>query len=97
MSWNQFTLSSADSAAQSSRLAAVSRIDGSMEVWWVASNGSVQGAYWYDGSPWKRYEVAPPGSASPTGGIAAVSRIPGSMELWWVGANGTVQAAYWYD
>ncbi|WP_405015894.1 hypothetical protein OHV05_01375 [Kitasatospora sp. NBC_00070] len=41
MGWNQFTLSSTGTSDPSSRLAAVSRIDGSMEVWWVASNGSV--------------------------------------------------------
>lgn len=69
----------------------------SMESWWIAPNGSVQGAYWYDGGNWGRYELAPAGSASTTGGIAAVSRIPGSMELWFVGANGSVQDHFWYD
>ncbi|MFD4910513.1 hypothetical protein [Kitasatospora purpeofusca] len=97
MSWNQFTLASAGSASLSSRVAAVSRIDGSMGVWWVAPDGSVQGAYWYEGSPWRRYELAPAGSASLNGGIAAVSRIPGSMEVFFVGANGSVQDRFWYE
>ncbi|WP_233597602.1 hypothetical protein, partial [Corallococcus sp. CA041A] len=68
-----------------------------MELWWVGGNGSVEGAYWYDGQPWARYQIAGPGSASTSSGIAAVSRIPGSMELWWVGGNGSVEGAYWYD
>ncbi|MCW7541452.1 hypothetical protein OOT46_26950, partial [Aquabacterium sp. A7-Y] len=66
-----------------------------MEVWWVAPNGSVQDAYWYEGIGWNGFELAPPGSAG--GAITAVSRIPESMEVWWVGPNGSVQDAYWYE
>ncbi|MEV8097132.1 C1 family peptidase [Kitasatospora sp. NPDC085879] len=95
--WKGFELAGAGSASLTGGIAAVSRIAGSMELWWVGANGSVQAAYWYEGGQWERYELAPAGSASPTGGISAVSRIPGSMELWWVGANGSVQAAYWYE
>ena len=97
MAWNQFTLAPDRSAAPTSRIAAVSRVPNSMEFWWIAPNGSVQGAYWYEGGNWQRYELAPPGSASLSGGIAAVSRIPTSMEVWFVGANGSVQDHYWYD
>lgn len=77
VAWNQFPLAPDGSAVAASRIARVSRIPGSMESWWIAPNGSVQGAYWYEGSNWGRYELAPAGSASPGGGIAAVSRIPG--------------------
>jgi hypothetical protein len=97
MAWNQFPLTPDGSAAPTSRIAAVSRIPNSMELWWIAPNGSVQGAYWYDGGNWQRYELAPAGSASLSGGIAAVSRIPTSMEMWFVGANGSVQDHYWYE
>jgi hypothetical protein len=68
-----------------------------MEVWWVGTDGSVQGAYWYEGQPWQRYELAPAGSASGDSGIAAVSRIANSMEVWWVGVGASVQGAYWYE
>ena len=97
MSWNQFVLAPDGSAVPSSRIAGVSRIPNSMEFWWIASNGSVQGAFFYDGGNWGRYELAPAGSASTAGGITAVSRIPASMELWFVGANGSVQDHYYYD
>lgn len=33
-----------------------------MEVWWVGTDGSVQGGYWYEGQSWQRYQLAPPGS-----------------------------------
>jgi len=78
-------------------ITAVSRIPGSMEVWWIGANGSVQDAFWYDNAQWRRFDIAPAGSASPNGGITAVSRIPNSLEIWWVGANGSVQDAFWYE
>jgi len=95
--WRQFELSRAESVSTDGGMTAVSRIPGSMEVWWIGANGSVQGAFWYEGSRWQRYELAPAGSASRDGGIIAVSRIPGSIEVWWTGANGSVQGAFWYE
>jgi hypothetical protein len=97
MAWNSFPLTTDGAAVPSSRVAAVSRIPGGMELWWIAPDGSVQGAFWYEGGGWGRYELAPAGSASLFGGIAAVSRIAGSMELWFVGQDGSVQDRYWYD
>ena len=97
MSWAQFSLAPTTSAAMASRIAVVSRIANSMELWWIANDGSVQGAYWYQGSTWQRYELAPAGSASLNGGIAAVSRIPTSMELWYIGQDGSVQDHFWYQ
>src|ERR1700680_3639040 len=58
MSWAQFSLAATTSAAMASRIAVVSRIANSMELWWIANDGSVQGAYWYQGSTWQRYELA---------------------------------------
>jgi outer membrane protein assembly factor BamB len=87
----------ARTASVKGKIAAASRIPSTMEVWWIAPNGSVQDAYWYDSQPWQQFELAPAGSASPEGGIAAVSRIPNSMELWWIAPDGSVQDAYWYD
>ena len=93
-----FELAPADSAAPSSAVAAASRATGTMEIWWVGANGSIQDAYWYEGQQgWKRFEIAPAGSASTQGGITAVSRAPGTMEIWWVGANGSIHDAFWYE
>jgi hypothetical protein len=68
-----------------------------MEVWWIGQNGSVQGAYWYEGGSWGLYQLAPAGSAAPYTEITAVSRISTSMELWWTGNDGSVQDANWYE
>ena len=94
--WKDFELFGAASVAPKSPLASVSRIEGSMEVWWFRPDGGVQGAYWYEGGQWTKYELAPANSAIGNS-LTAVSRIPGSLEVWWRGADGSLQAAYWYD
>ncbi|MED7948902.1 hypothetical protein PUR56_08845, partial [Streptomyces sp. BE303] len=64
------------SASANGGIAAVSRIPGSMEVFFVGGNGSVQDRFWYEGGTWQGFELAPAGSASTHTGVAAVSRIP---------------------
>lgn len=86
-------------AAPTSGTAALSRINTSMEIWWVGEDGSVQGAFWYKGQhndAWQRYQVVPSDKASRTSGIAAVSRIDTAMEIWWVGPKGSVEGGYYY-
>jgi len=86
-------------AAPSSGMASVSRIDTSMEIWWIGFGGTVQGAFWYqdqNNNAWQRYSLSDPGTASELSGIVAVSRIPTAMEVWWVGPQGSVEAGYWY-
>jgi hypothetical protein len=95
--WNHFQLAPPGSSAFLGKIAAVSRIPGSMEVWWIAQDGSVQDANWYEGRQWNQFTLAPPGSADTTSRIAAVSRIPNSMEIWWIGPYGSVEGAYWYE
>lgn len=87
-------------AASTSGMAALSRIDTSMEIWWIGVDGSVQGAFWYKGQhhdAWQRYQLAPLGKASPASGVAAVSRINTAMEIWWVGPLGSVEGGYYYS
>lgn len=95
--WHNFELAGVNSAFGSARIAAVARIPSSMETFWIAPNGAVRDAFWYDGAPWKQFELAGPNSAAPGSGIAVVSRIPNSMEVFWIGADGSVQDAFWYD
>eukprot|EP00877_Chromochloris_zofingiensis_P001663 jgi/Chrzof1/11498/UNPLg00430.t1 len=72
--------------------------DCAWQVWWIAPNGSVQSAFWYEGFvAWKFYELAGPGSAAIPGAISCVSRKPGHMEVWWVKPDGGMRAAFFYD
>jgi hypothetical protein len=45
--WNQFQLAPPGSASISGGITAVSPDPGSMEVWWIGLDGSVQDAYFY--------------------------------------------------
>lgn len=49
--WLNFQLAASPSIAAGTDIAAVSRVPNAMEVWWIAPNGSVQDAFWYEGSP----------------------------------------------
>ena len=73
------------SASPTAAITAVSRIPTSMELWWVGADGSVQGAFWYEGGHWQRYELAPAGSASPS---EASRRCHGSRTAWRCGGSG---------
>ena len=46
-SWQHFELAPADSASLEGGVAAVSRIEGSMEVWHIGADTSVKDVYWY--------------------------------------------------
>ena len=86
--FHRFELAPPGSSAGGKKIAAVSRVRNTMEIWWIASNGSVQAAFWYVGQDgWRRYELAPAGSASNTGGIAAVFFLgiaPWGVGLAWI-------------
>ncbi|WP_405504706.1 hypothetical protein [Streptomyces purpurascens] len=47
-SWQQYEVAPGGSADSDTGVAAVSRIPGSMEVWWIGAGTSVEGAYWYE-------------------------------------------------
>lgn len=97
--WNSFQIGSSlhdPAIAEGSSIAAVSRIHNSMEMWWIAPDGSVQDNFFYEGKGWQRFELAPRGSAV-AGGIAAISRLPGHMEVWWTGSLGSIEGAFFYD
>ncbi|MGB8386130.1 MAG: hypothetical protein WCG47_33665 [Dermatophilaceae bacterium] len=94
--WNRYQLAPAASATPSSRVAAVSRLLGHMEVFWTGPDSSAQAAFWYDAEPtWRAYELAPPGSVAGHGGIAAACRDADHMHVVWVGEVGTVETASW--
>jgi len=97
--WNSFEIGKSlhnPAVADGSGIAAVSRIRMSMEILWIAADGSVQNNNFYDGKGWQRFELAPRKSAVP-GGIAAISRLPGHMEVWWTDPAGSIEGAFFYD
>src|SRR5579871_3034134 len=59
------------------------------DVFWVASNGSVQQSTHYEGIGWFPHQIAPAGSADPYADIAAVARgggggVGANVDVFWV-------------
>ena len=81
------------------KIAAVSRMSNTMDVFWVGPDGSINNTRWYDlnDRQWESDQLFSPGTASAAGGIAAITRAPGTIEIFWVGPTGTVQQARWVD
>ena len=94
--WFKFQLERDGTMSDNSGIAAVSRRERSMEVWWIRADGAVIDGYWNDEPKgWTMFELAGAGSAAPGGGIAALSRASDYMEIFWVGANGSIEGAWW--
>lgn len=92
-----------------SAIAAVSRDDPFMEVWWIGAGFGddvpVLGAYWpkpnepHKGD-WAPYRLSSPAFekyASGSSGMVAVSRRSKFMEVWWIGPDGRVHGAWWWE
>jgi len=96
--WQHFDLLGAGTVLAGSSITAVARAPSTMETWSVGRDGSVRGAFWYEGqNGWTSYELSPPGSAASTAGIASLARVPNSMEVWFAGSDGSLQGRYWYE
>jgi hypothetical protein len=94
--WNRYQVAPAGSTATTSRLAAIWRNPGHMEVIWIGADSSVRGAYWYDErGVWQTYELAPPGAAAGRSGVAAACRHADHMQVAWIGELGSVETASW--
>lgn len=68
-----------------------------IEVFYVAPDGSVQDKNYYDRIGWNGFQRVGRGGAPSTGEIAAVSRILNAIEIWSAGSDGAIQDRYYYD
>ena len=77
-----------------SPIAAVTRLDGALDVFWIGPDGGV-GTTWanprVDGGRWHTpFAIAPPGAARANSPIAAVTRLDGALDVFWIGPDGGV-------
>jgi hypothetical protein len=84
-------------ASKTGHITSISRIENSMEVFWIANDGSIQDANGYEGVGWKFGQLPLPAHGSVNGGIVALARIPNSLEIFWVGIDGSIQDGNWYE
>lgn len=99
--WNVTEIAPSGSASDKdprTSLASVCRNDKHAEVWWIGPEGSVESAYWFEGSSqWNHHQLAPKGSAAMRTRIAAVAYDGGSlhMEVYYITPNGSIRRHHW--
>ncbi|KAF2663955.1 fucose-specific lectin [Microthyrium microscopicum] len=80
------------SVATNTTCPVICRTTNRSDIFWITSNGSVEGVY-NNGDIWCRYQGEGPGNAA-EGAIAAISRTPTKMEVFWIGPRGSVEGMY---
>lgn len=97
--WQRLQIAPPGSTSNQSSIASISRKQDTMEVFWLGPNGSIEGAYWYEGfgPNWQRLQITPADSTLVSTPLSVVSRNPSTMELFWVNLGGALQNAYWYE
>ncbi|NJD36507.1 MAG: hypothetical protein FIA96_17065, partial [Betaproteobacteria bacterium] len=93
MPWANSQLAAPGSLPAGARLTAIAKPVG-CELWWIGTDGAVNGFWSEPGTAWSSYQLAGPGSAAAAGGISAISKGGDVMEVWWIGFDGSVQATY---
>jgi hypothetical protein len=89
-----FPITPPGAARPGSPLAAVTRLDGALDVFWIGPDGAV-GTTWanprVDGAKWHPpFPITPPGAARPGSPLAAVTRLDGALDVFWIGPDGAV-------
>jgi hypothetical protein len=105
-----FPLAPSGAARPSSPMAAVTRLDGVLDVFWIGPDGGV-GTTWanptIDGGNWHQpFPIAPPGAARLDSPLVAVTRPDAALDVFWIGpdggvgttwANPTIDAGNWHQ
>jgi hypothetical protein len=87
-----------------SSLAAVARLPGHLDVFWVGADGQIWTQWWDEapGQSWSNHDPFPISNAFPASStaktnspIAAVARLPGHLDVFWVGTDGQVWTQWW--
>jgi hypothetical protein len=85
-------------SAQPGMIAAVSRMPGQVDVFWIDLNGGVISNFWnenFNNGNWNTpYAIAGPNSAL-AGGITATARMPGHLDVFWIAPDLSVRTNYW--
>src|SRR5262249_55616209 len=81
-------------ARANSPIAAITRLDGALDVFWIGPDGAV-GTNWanpkIDKANWhKPFPITPPGAARANSPIAAITRLDGALDVFWIGPDGPV-------
>jgi hypothetical protein len=93
-----FPISPPGAARANSPIAAITRLNGALDVFWIGPDGAiatnwanpqVNNGAWHTSFP-----ISPPGAARANSPIAAVTRLQGALDVFWIGPDGAV-ASNW--
>ncbi len=98
--WNPpFPVTPPGAAGSASGLAACSRSEHHMDVFWIGSDGAIGSTFWsrdvnrgYWNAP---FTITPPRAARAGSPLAAVSRLPNHIDVFWVGPDGAIGSTFW--
>ena len=87
------------SASPNAGVAAVARINGHVDVFWVAPDGAIVTSWRDQTDPggWlgHAYRITDAGAATADGSLVGIARNPLHLDVVWVGPNGRVRTTWW--
>ena len=95
-----FPITPPGAARPNSPLAAVTRLNGRLDVYYVGPDGAIATAFAnpsLQNGVWQRpFAISPPGAAGPNSPITAITRFNGAVDVFWIGPDGAV-ATTWFN
>ena len=98
--WNTpFAISPAGSAQVGAGLAAATRNNDRVDVFWIAPNGTVMSNFWdafANGAKWNTpFPVSNVGAARAKSPVATTARHVNHLDVFWIASDGTVMTNFW--
>jgi hypothetical protein len=95
-----FPITSPNVTGANSGLAAITRLDGLLDVFWIGRDGSVGTAFAnpaIEGGRWQQpFNIAPAGAARADSSITAITRFEGAVDVFWIGKDSDIYTA-WFN
>jgi Domain of unknown function (DUF4185) len=89
-----FPITAPGAAHANSPMAAITRLAGALDVFWIGPDGAVATTWAnpaIDSGNWHHpFPLTPPGAARADSPIAAITRLEGALDVFWIGPDGAV-------
>jgi hypothetical protein len=93
-----FPITPPGAAGPNSPIAAVTRLNGALDVFYIGGDGAVATAWanpQIDNGAWHApFPITPPGATRPNSPIAAVTRLNGALDVFYIGGDGAVATTW---
>ena len=93
-----FPITPPGAARQNSPIAAIARLVGALDVFWIGPDGAVATTWAnpnIDNGNWHpAFPITPPGAAAPDSAISAITRLEGALDVFWIGPDGAVATTW---